>query len=123
LAGAKVLIVDDSVLVRRRLAGLIAEAAVVSAVDEAESVASALEVLPRLRPDVVILDLQMPGGSGLDMLRGIRSSDTSPLVVVLTNHTGDRYRRACLEGGADFFFDKSAEVERVLEVLAAFRPA
>jgi len=64
----------------------------------------------------------MPEGSGLDVLRSLRGSGLSPTVVVLTNHTGDHYRRACREGGADFFFDKSTELERVLEVMAALRP-
>jgi DNA-binding NarL/FixJ family response regulator len=122
LAGLKVLVVDDSSLVRTRLAGLMAEAAAVEAVAEAGSAAEALLAVPRFRPDVVILDLQMPEGSGLDLLRSLRRSDPSPIVVVLTNHTGDHYRRACREGGADFFFDKSTDLERVLEVVAALRP-
>jgi DNA-binding NarL/FixJ family response regulator len=123
LAGVKVLIVDDSAPVRKRLAELMAEAVAIEAIAEAESAAAALEALPRIRPDVVILDLQMPEGSGLDVLRHIRRAGPSPLVVVLTNHTEDHYRRASLDSGADFFFDKSRELHRVLEVLSALRPA
>ena len=122
MAGLKVLIVDDSALVRKRLAGLMAETTAVAAVAEAGGAADALLAVPRFRPDVVILDLQMPEGSGLEVLKSIRRSSPAPTVVVLTNHTGDHYRRACRDGGADFFFDKSTELDRVLEVVAALRP-
>jgi DNA-binding NarL/FixJ family response regulator len=122
VAGLKVLVVDDSSLVRKRLAGLMAEAAAVESVAEAASAADALLAVPAFRPDVVILDLQMPEGSGLDVLRTLRGYKPAPIVVVLTNHTGDHYRRACREGGADFFFDKSTDLERVLEVVGALRP-
>ena len=122
MAGLKVLVVDDSSVVRKRLAGLMAEAAAVEAVTEAGNAADALLAVTRFRPDVVILDLQMPEGSGLDVLRSLRRSNPCPTLVVLTNHTDDHYRRACREGGADFFFDKSTDLERVLEVVAALRP-
>ena len=86
--------------------------------------AAALAGVRAYRPDVVVLDLQMPIVGGLVALRALRQSGTrlagaQPLVIVLTNHTEETYREACLSEGADHFFDKSQEVEQVLQVLRA----
>jgi DNA-binding NarL/FixJ family response regulator len=116
-----VLVVDDSPVVRRRVAELVADLPHVGAVFEAEDTRAARAMFTRMAPDAVILDLSMPGGSGLDILKWIRSGADAPLVVVLTAHGEAGYRRTCLEAGADFFFDKATEFDRVREVLLARR--
>ena len=62
----KVFITDDSVLVRERLVGLISELEAVELVGQAESAPEAIEAIPRLRPNVVILDIRLPGGNGIE---------------------------------------------------------
>ena len=59
----------------------------------------------------------MPGGSGIDVLREIKQNNQTPLVIVLTNYPYPQYRRKCMDAGADFFFDKSTEFDKVTEVL------
>jgi DNA-binding NarL/FixJ family response regulator len=113
----KVLVVDDSAAVRARLVRLLAEQRCVGPIAEIGDPNVALQTLPWFHPDVVILDLAMPGRSGLDLLREIRRAGDGPLVVVLTNHVDAHYRNTCLNLGADHFLDKSREFHRVLEVL------
>ncbi len=112
-----VLVVDDSIVVRRRLTGLLAEVAPGSLVVEAADPEEGIEAFHRMQPDVVVLDLSMPGGSGLDVLREVRGVTPPRMVIVFTNHAEEPYRRHCLEGGADLFLDKSRDLARLVEVL------
>ena len=117
----RVLLVDDSASVRRRLALLLEEMGEVQVV-EAADVASALEEARRLGPDVVVLDIRLRGGeTGLAVLDVLERLEEPPLVIVLTNHPAEHYRRWCRQHGADYFFDKSTEFEKVPQVLDALR--
>lgn len=113
----RVLVADDSDLLRRLLCDAIGEVDGVEVVAEAADGAAALDGVAAHRPGVVVLDLQMPVVGGLAALQTLRAGGRTPRVIVLTNHADAVYREACLEAGADHFFDKSSEFERVLEVL------
>ena len=115
----RVLVADDSPLLRRLLAEAIGEVDGVDVVAEAADGAAALAGVQTQRPDVVVMDLQMPVVGGLLALRALRRSGGWPQVIMLTNHAGDVYRQACLNEGADHFFDKSAGTDPVVEVLRA----
>lgn len=116
----RVLLIDDSAAVRSRLARMLEEQPEVD-IEEAEGVAEALEAVRRRRPDVVVLDIRLRGGSGLDVLRSLKSAPAPPVVIMLTNHASDHHRRWCREHGADFFFDKASEFDKVVDVLSALR--
>ncbi len=107
------MIVDDSRIVRERLIAMLNELPGVEIVGQAASVPEAIETIRRLMPDTVILDIRMPGGTGLDVLRDIKQLDPAPLVIVLTNYAAPAYREKCRQAGADFFFDKSTEFDRI----------
>ena len=113
----RVLIADDSRLVAERVSAMLAEIDGVEIVGQAESVPDTREAVRRLKPDVLILDLRMPGGSGLDVLESLRREGGESVVIVLTNYSFPQYREKCLKSGARFFFDKSSEFDRVAEVL------
>jgi DNA-binding NarL/FixJ family response regulator len=113
----KVLIVDDSGEVRERIKILLAEVEMVEMIGEAENVQQAIEQIRQQGPDVIILDIRMPGGNGIDVLRAIEKKDRSPVIIMLTNYPYHQYERKCIDAGADFFFDKSREFEKVIEVL------
>lgn len=113
----KVLIVDDSATIRVRLAGLLAEIEKVEVVGEAANAREGLELARSLRPDVVTLDVRMPGQSGLEVISRIKQLQPSPTVIVLTNFPYPAYRNRALELGADFFFDKTTELHEVVEVV------
>jgi DNA-binding NarL/FixJ family response regulator len=109
----RVIIVDDSRAVRARLATMLGEAAGVVVVAEAWDGPEALRLVRLHAPDVVVLDLNLPGMSGLEVLAVVKARPVPPVVIILTNHPHERYRVACLRAGADFFFDKSRDFDRV----------
>ena len=113
----RVLVADDSSLLRRLLCDAIGEVDGVEVVAEAPDGAAAIVETRKHRPGVIVLDLQMPVIGGLTALPALTAWSPRPRVIVLTNHAGDHYRDACLAAGADHFFDKSSEFDRVLDVL------
>ena len=113
----KVFIADDSDLVRERLAVIIAELGNAELVGYAEDVPEAITAIRRLRPDVAILDIRLPSGNGIQILEATKADGLSPLIIMLTAFPFPQYRKRCMEAGADFFFDKLTEFERVAQVI------
>jgi DNA-binding NarL/FixJ family response regulator len=113
----KVLVVDNSGIVRERLKDMLSEVIEGEAIGQAQDIPEALEMLHKLNSDVVILDIEMPGRSGIDLLREIKKGKQPPLAIILTNQSYPQYRRVCMDAGADFFFDKSTEFDKVAQVL------
>ena len=113
----KVFIADDSRVVVDRLADLLKEVPSVQLVGRAQDAPEAIRSIVKTNPDAVILDLQMPGGSGLEVLRTIRQSHPSLWVLICTNYPYAQYREECLAAGANYFLDKSAEFEKIPEIL------
>lgn len=109
----RVLIADDSAVVVDRLTDLLKEIPSIELVGRAGTVSAAIDAIHALNPDAVILDLQMPGGTGIDVLHAIRPNHPSMQIVICTNYTYAKYRQACLTAGANFFIDKSAEFEKI----------
>ncbi len=113
----RVLVADDSPLLRRLLRDAVEEVDGVEVVAEAGDGAATLEGVRVHRPDVVVLDLQMPVLGGLPVLERCRDAGYAPRVIVFTNHAGAAYRDASFRAGADYFFDKSTGMDRMLDVL------
>lgn len=113
----RVVVVDDSKIIRERVAAMLAEIEDVEVVAEAADAWGGVEKVQQHGPDVVVLDIRMPGGSGLGVLEKIKSWKTSLVAIVLTNYSYSSYRSRCMELGADFFFDKSKEFEKVGDVV------
>jgi two-component system, cell cycle sensor histidine kinase and response regulator CckA len=111
-----VLIVDDSVEIRTRLCELLSAlpGVRVEAVDSAQDARRALRSQP---PDVVVLDLHMPTGSGFEVLDALQAGSTPATTIVLTNDPSPQWRRRCMLAGADFFFDKSIEFQRTIDIV------
>jgi DNA-binding NarL/FixJ family response regulator len=112
----RLFIVDDSQVVRERIASLLSEVDHLEIVGEWDG-ADAVSSIRRLKPDVVILDLRLQLGNGFDILRDLKRESDHPIVIVLTNYPYPQYKRACLEAGADYFFDKTGEFGSILDVL------
>jgi len=117
--GARILIVDDEPAIRRFLkASLEAQG---FATDSAENAAQALAALPRLKPDLVILDLGLPDLDGLEVIRRVRATDAVP-IVVLSVRNDEPGKVAALDAGADDYMVKPFGVEELLaRVRAALR--
>lgn len=113
----RVLVVDDSVVVRDRLVLMLSELQDVEVVGIADDAPGAIASVARLRPDLVVLDIRIPGGSGFEVLEQVRRGGPSTVVIMLTNYAYPEYRQRCLAAGADFFFDKSTEFDRIPELV------
>jgi len=113
----RVLIADDSKLFRDRLMMMFSSFSGVKIVGQAKDGRETIVFTKRLSPDIVILDIHMPGKSGIQILHDIKKKKPTPIVIMVTNYPYPQYRRRCMELGADFFFDKSSEFEKVIEVV------
>ena len=118
-------IVDDSPLVRERLIESFADIPNARIVGEAGAIDEALEGMRAVRPRVLILDMQLRKGSGLLLLKQMRAARTfrPEMVIIVTNYPTEAYRQASEECGADHFFDKTSEFDRVREVLIRLNSA
>ncbi len=113
----KVLIVDDSSLLRERLVSMISELPGVTTIGQAQDSSQALSSVQKLNPDVVILDIRLSEGNGIEILQRIKKKNAAPVTIMFTNYPYPQYRKKCEETGADFFFDKSTEFNKITDVL------
>ena len=113
----RLLIVDDSRILRERLVGMLADLRGVEIIGQAQDTLEAIESIQKLNPNVVILDIRMPRGSGLEVLEAIKKKRDSLKVIVFTNFPYPQYRRRCMEAGADYFFDKHTEFEGLFDTI------
>ena len=113
-----VLVVDDSLVVLERMIPMLDDHENVEFVVHAGTYKEALSVLDELRPDCILLDIHLPDQSGLDLLRLVKEKYDHILVFIMTNQASEHYRTACRQLGANHFFDKSMDFNRITEALA-----
>jgi DNA-binding NarL/FixJ family response regulator len=109
--------VDDSRVVRERLAQILNQRAGIEIAWQAGDVPEAQTALAQDAPDAVILDIHLPTGSGIDLLKTIKHRTPGTTVIMLTNYPVEILRHRCCELGAEAFFDKSTEFHKVFDVL------
>ena len=114
----KLYIVDDSPAICERLQALFAGDAGIRVVGQAANAPQAVVDILSLQPDSVVLDLELQGSNGLQVLRAVHPQMPRINFVVLTNHVEPQYRRACIHAGASHFFDKANDFHRVREAVA-----
>ena len=109
----KILIADDSVLILERLQQML------TGIDRVEVVASlnngidALNGLRTLSPDLAILDFQMPGLSGLEVLNAFKKENTSVKFILLTLQSQGYFRNLAIQAGSNYFFNKADDFETI----------
>jgi DNA-binding NarL/FixJ family response regulator len=114
----RVFLVEDSPTVSARLEAMLGAIAGVTHVGRAVAAEEATRTILADRPDAVVLDLKLASGSGFDVLRAVQEQAPEIDVYVLSNLTGEPYRRRAALLGAREFFDKTTEFERVQDLLA-----
>lgn len=117
----RVMLVDDHDLIRQGLARAFERTSDCEVSGQADSVASAQELARTLLPDVVVTDVRLPDGSGLDLVRALRDQRPEIGLVVLTMYAGDTQMFEALKAGASAFVPKDVPADEV--VLAARRSA
>ncbi len=117
----RVLLIEDSAVLRSMLLEYLNAFSFVESVDWADTESAAIRLLERGMYEVVIVDLQLRQGNGINVLRAMQKSEVSGIRIVYTNHAQvSTYRRQCAEAGADYFFDKSLELEQVFRVIEEY---
>jgi DNA-binding NarL/FixJ family response regulator len=114
-----VLLVDDHPVVVEGLRKVLATTGDISVTGEAHDAAGALERARTLRPDVILLDLRMPGASGVQATRRLREQASTAAVIILTSYGDQAYVRQALEAGADGYLLKSTPPEQVIAAIRA----
>jgi len=109
-----VLLVDDHPVVIEGLRKVLATAGDISVAGEAHDAAGALEQSRALRPDVILLDLRMPGASGVQATRRLREQDVRSAIIILTSYGDQAYVRQALEAGADGYLLKTTPPDQLI---------
>jgi len=112
-----VLLVEDSVHVRHRLVSLFCESPHVRIVGEAGSIDEAVIQLRTTRPEVVVLDVELPDGNGLQLVRALREHSPNCHVMILTTHDLPELRQYCMKLGVQDFFNKAFQFDEAAERL------
>ncbi|WP_018219241.1 response regulator [Salinispora pacifica] len=115
----KVLVVDDDALVRVGLSAVLSAAEDIEVVAEAADGADAVAAARRLRPDVVLMDIRMPGLDGLSATAAVRSLDDPPAVIVLTTFNTDDHILRALRAGANGFLLKDMPPRQIQDSVRA----
>jgi DNA-binding NarL/FixJ family response regulator len=113
----RVVVVDDEPMVCAHLRTILGSADDLQVVDEAHDGAAAVEAVMRSRPDVVLMDLRMPGVDGLTAIERINQLSDSPAVVALTTFDADQYVLRALRAGAAGFLVKSTPPEDLIRLV------
>ena len=113
----KIFIADDSQLLRDRIKDALAEVEGVEIIGETENALETRHLIKKIEPDMVILDIRMPGGSGIDVIHSIKKLHPNTIVVMFTGYPYPQYRKRCLELGADYFFDKASDLDRLISIV------
>jgi len=102
----RVMVVDDNPVVAEAIAGLLQSDGRAIVCDRVESGLLAFARVTARRPDIVLMDLEMPGIGGIAAIRRIKALVAPPIVIVVTMHDGPEVRALCLRAGADGFVPK-----------------
>jgi len=113
-----ILLIDDVTIILQKMRMFLSIVPQVSQVDTSSSAHEAFTFLQSSDPELVVLDVNMPGTNGIEILKHIRNSKgPQPVVVMLTNETGNQFKETCLQSGADYYLDKSRDFLQIPNII------
>ncbi len=113
----RVLLADDSDLILDRLQQMLRLHPLVEIAGSFKDGIKTLEALKSLKPDLAIVDIKMPGLTGLEVLHEIRKEDSHLKFMILTFYSSENYRKLAMQYGADYFFSKVDDFEKISPVV------
>jgi len=116
-----ILIVEDNLIFRSSLKEMLAARFPSAGIEEASNGEEAMRIFDAREPDLVLMDIKLPGRNGLELTRAIKSSGSRTMVIILTSYDIPEYREAAMRSGASHFFTKGNA--RSDEIAAAVRSA
>lgn len=115
----RVMVIDDHPVVRRGIVSVLVDEPDIEVIAQGQNGPEAIELYRKHRPDVTLMDLMLPGMSGVDTIREIRRDSPGARIVVLTTFAGDEDIYRALEVGAKGYLLKDTGVEKILETIHA----
>lgn len=116
-ASYRILVVDSSMIVVDRIQRMLKELECIENVFKAYNYDEALDIMSKQNFDIVLLDTQLPGNNGFELLSFIKKSYPETKTIILTNQSGNYYRHKGEKIGSDHFIDKSAEFEKIVQII------
>lgn len=116
----RILIVDDRPVVRKELRNIFELTDTISVIGEAADGWEAVRKTKELAPDLVLMDLEMPGMDGFEATRQIKSGQHAPIVIILSVYGDPSQRQQAFECGADGFIVKGTDLKEMLEIIEKF---
>ncbi len=113
----RVFLVEDSAVVRERLLEILKAIPTVEVIGYAETPSDAIEQINVNPPDVIVLDIQLRDGRGMNVLQAIKRRFPAIVVIMLTNYATPAFRQSYLAAGADYFLDKTNEFQNIASIL------
>jgi DNA-binding NarL/FixJ family response regulator len=113
----KVLLIDDSTLIGTKVLKLLSSIAV-ELLGQATTVKEGLRACEQQQPDIVLLDINLPDGSGIALLRELKIRQPQIRVIMLTNSADSFYRHKCSQLKAEHFLDKTKDFDRIPQLVA-----
>ncbi len=113
----KIYIVEDSSIIRGHLIDMLSEIKGIEIAGMSSEPSEAILTIREKRPDLIVLDLMLYGGNGIDVLNVVKNEHPNIIIMVLTNYPYPQYKKRCLELGADYFFDKSTEFIDAIDII------
>jgi DNA-binding NarL/FixJ family response regulator len=117
----KIYVVEDSDAICERIVRMVNEIPDIQVIGTADRVSTAIRSIERHQPDVIILDIQLLDGNGLDVLQYVKKAMSAIKVIVLTNFNSDQYRNLAQSSGADAFLDKSNDFMKIPSLLQGWQ--
>ncbi|MGC3872848.1 UvrY/SirA/GacA family response regulator transcription factor [Halomonas sp. GXIMD04776] len=117
----KVIVADDHHLVRTSIARMLSDEEGIKVVGEAATGEEAITLARTLRPDIVLMDIRMPGIGGLEATRKIARGMSDIKVVILTAYLEETFAQRLLEAGANGFISKGTEMDEVVRAIRAIQ--
>jgi two-component system, NarL family, response regulator DevR len=115
----RVIIVDDHSMVRQGLHSLLSQYSDIQVVGEAEGGPAALELIDKLQPDIVLLDIRLTTSTGLDLARELRRAQSKSRIIILTSYDDEGYLLQAAQAGVHGYLLKSASAESLAEAIRA----
>jgi DNA-binding NarL/FixJ family response regulator len=113
-----IVIADDSLVFREKIKDLVMLNKDVTIVGEARNGIEAIQLVREKKPDLLILDIQMPEMNGIKVLEALKGNVRTTKICVFTNYPYPQYKKRCMNEGADYFFDKNVDFLEVKKLLA-----
>ncbi len=113
-----ILIVDDNIRFADRMTEMLEDLSNIDSIKVASGYDDGFKLFIEQKPKLVLLDINLPGKNGIELLKAIRKSDWACEVIIITNHSNEYYRQQCRELGVQHFLDKSNEFALVPEIVS-----